>query len=88
MVKVNDPDRAQPGDIFTIPVGDGRYHLAAITGDHSVNEHHVVVFESVVTDDDRAVERLDGATPIFSALVLNTFLLAVTGRSWVEPRMI
>lgn len=79
MVKANDPDRAQPGDIFTIPVGDGRYYLAAITGDHSVNQHHVVVFDSVLTDDDRGVERLEGAMPIFSALVLDTFLV---GGQW------
>lgn len=44
-----------------------------------MNQHHVVVFESVVTDDDRGLERLDGATPLFPALVLDTFFI---GGQW------
>lgn len=85
----NGTARPHTGDVFTIPLGGGRYYLAHVMADHGLNQNYVVVFDVVVDDRDRAIDGLQGATPVFSALVLDTLYTEgrwdVIGRSDGDP---
>ncbi|WP_396599922.1 Imm26 family immunity protein [Frigoribacterium sp. R86507] len=85
----NETARPHTGDAFTIPLGGGKYYLAHVMADHGLNQNYVVVFDVVVDDRDRAIDGLQGATPLFSALVLDTLFTEgrwdVIGRSDGDP---
>lgn len=86
-----DRTRPEPGDVFRVPLGDGRSSSGQVMGSHMTNQHYVVVFDVAVPDEGPVLpaQLPHDEAPLFAALVLDTLFESgewqVVGHKEVDP---